>query len=77
MHLTDREKRPVTGASGELQLFADNTESRSLQMKEASPGRYQVRLPKNLQGGIPAFVLFRRDGSLLEQRLQLNLASAK
>lgn len=71
--LHDGRGRPVSGAAGEVTLFASRSGLQHLKLRETSPGVYRVRLPDDLGGELRARVEFDRRGARLMRDLLLNI----
>ncbi len=75
LNLTDKNKAPVTGASGQA-TFPEpgNNRSRTFQLDESEPGTYQLTVPPDLAGEQLVRVEFERDGARINRQLLLNIA---
>ncbi len=73
IQLRDREELPVTGAGGDLVLYAVRSGNPTqLPLVELTPGQYSTRLPRELQGEVTARLTLVRDGAQINRTLMFN-----
>jgi nitrogen fixation protein FixH len=73
VRLLDRSGAAVSGASGELTLYAVRSGNpTTLPLVELAPGQYTTRLPAALQGEITGRLRLQRDGAQLSRSLMFN-----
>jgi len=74
VELLDGRDQPVSGAEAIIQLTRKAaTAPQTLSLRESSPGVYELKLPRNLQGETQARIAFHKDGARLDRQLLLNL----
>ena len=72
--LRDRIRQPVTGAGGDLTLYAVRAAGPTrLPLVELAPGLYSTRLPRDLGGEVIARLTLVREGARISRTLMFNL----
>jgi nitrogen fixation protein FixH len=72
--LSDNEDKPISQANGELTLYL-NKENQviRLQLTEAQPGSYWLKLPDAINGSLQARIEFEQQDARISRQLLVNL----